>query len=80
MSDASSNMPSESTGLNLKAILKEPVVLALFAIIILLGIGEAVSPGFARGDQIIKLLTVAALLGFAAAGQNLVVLSGGEGD
>ncbi|WP_319412535.1 ABC transporter permease [uncultured Cohaesibacter sp.] len=79
MSDTSSNMQSEHAGLNLRAILREPVVLALFAIIILLGIGEAVSPGFARGDQIIKLLTVAALLGFAAAGQNLVVLAGGEG-
>ena len=80
MSDASSNMPSESTGLNLKAILKEPVVLALSPLSSCSGLRGGISPVFARGDQIIKLLTVAALLGFAAAGQNLVVLSGGRGD
>ena len=61
------------------AILREPLTLALIAIVVLLAIGEIVSPGFARGDQIIRLLTVAALLGIAAAGQNLVVLAGGEG-
>jgi len=38
-----------------------------------------VSPGFARGDQIMSLLVVAAILGIVAAGQNLVVIGGREG-
>jgi ribose transport system permease protein len=59
--------------------LREPLALAVIAILALLAIGEMLSPGFARGDQIIRLLTVAALLGIAAAGQNLVILAGGEG-
>lgn len=58
---------------------KSPLVLSAIAILVLLGLGEAVSPGFARGDQIVRLLTVAAILGIAAAGQNLVVLGGREG-
>ena len=41
--------------------------------------GEFISPGFASGPQIIRLLTIAALLGFVAAGQNLVILGGQEG-
>ncbi|WP_245884274.1 ABC transporter permease [Hartmannibacter diazotrophicus] len=49
------------------------------AIVVMLAVGELLSPGFARGDQIMRLLTVAALLGIAAAGQNLVILAGGEG-
>ncbi|SOC09847.1 monosaccharide ABC transporter membrane protein (CUT2 family) [Rhodobacter sp. JA431] len=60
-------------------LLRDPLTLALLAIVVMLGIGEALSPGFARGDQIVRLLTVAALLGIAAAGQNLVILSGGAG-
>ena len=48
-------------------------------LVLLLALGEAVSPGFAAPNQIIKLLTIAALLGFVAAGQNLVILGGREG-
>lgn len=63
----------------LKRAFADPAVIAAIVIVALLAIGEALSPGFARGDQIIRLLTVSAILGIVAAGQNLVVLGGREG-
>lgn len=62
-----------------RRILLDPVAIALFVALALLLGGEALSPGFARGSQIVSLLTVAAILGVVAAGQNLVVLGGREG-
>jgi ribose transport system permease protein len=62
-----------------KAILTNPLILATLSILLLLAVGETVSPGFARGDQIIRLLTVSAILGMVAAGQSLVVIGGREG-
>lgn len=62
-----------------KTILTDPLVLATVSILLLLGIGELLSPGFARGDQIIRLLVVSAILGMVAAGQSLVVIGGREG-
>jgi ribose transport system permease protein len=59
--------------------LKKPLVVALALIVALLLLGEAIRPGFASGDQIMRLLIVAALLGIVAAGQNLVILGGREG-
>jgi len=59
--------------------LRDPLTIAIAASIALLIIGELLSPGFARGDQIIRLLTVAAILGIVAAGQNIVILGGREG-
>ncbi|MGI6851295.1 ABC transporter permease [Mesorhizobium sp. 1B3] len=58
---------------------KKPLVVALALIVVLLVIGETLSPGFASGQQILRLLIVAALLGIVAAGQNLVILGGREG-
>jgi ribose transport system permease protein len=63
----------------IKAILTNPLVLAGLSILALLFIGEALSPGFARGDQVVRLLTVSAILGMVAAGQSLVVIGGREG-
>jgi ribose transport system permease protein len=63
----------------IRAIFSEPLVLAALSILLLLGVGEAVSPGFARGDQIVRLLVVSAILGIVAAGQALVVIGGREG-
>ncbi|MBS7697402.1 MULTISPECIES: ABC transporter permease [unclassified Chelatococcus] len=65
--------------MTLKSVLTNPLTLAAIAILALLAIGETLSPGFARGDQIVRLLTVAAILGIVAAGQNLVILGGREG-
>lgn len=61
------------------ALLKNPLVPAGAAIAVLLAGGEVLSPGFASARQIVTLLTVSALLGIAAAGQNLVILGGREG-
>ena len=59
--------------------LADPLFLAILVIVALMAIGEFVSPGFARGDQIMSLLVVSAILGIVAAGQNLVVIGGREG-
>lgn len=59
--------------------LADPLFLAIVVIVALMAIGEIVSPGFARGDQIMSLLVVSAILGIVAAGQNLVVIGGREG-
>ncbi len=64
---------------NLVAILKRPLSIAILAILALLIGGELLSPGFASPRQIVTLLTIAALLGVVAAGQNLVILGGREG-
>lgn len=61
------------------AFLRQPLVVALILIVVLLWLGETLSPGFASGQQILRLLIVAALLGIVAAGQNLVILGGREG-
>jgi len=59
--------------------IRQPLVVALILIVLLLVLGEALSPGFASPGQILRLLIVAALLGIVAAGQNLVILGGREG-
>lgn len=58
---------------------RRPLVVALVLIVLLLAVGEMLSPGFASPTQIMRLLIVAALLGIVAAGQNLVILGGREG-
>jgi len=63
----------------LTAFVRQPLVVALALIVALLLLGEALSPGFASMQQILRLLIVAALLGIVAAGQNLVILGGREG-
>ena len=56
-----------------------PITIALTLIIILLFLGNSISPGFASPTQIVSLLIVASLLGIISAGQNLVILGGREG-
>ncbi len=58
---------------------RHPISIAFLLSILLLAVGEALSPGFAAPGQIISLLTVAAFLGLVAAGQTLVILGGREG-
>lgn len=60
-------------------LVRSPIVVALVLIAALLVLGEFLSPGFASGQQILRLLIVAALMGIVAAGQNLVILGGREG-
>ena len=59
--------------------LRRTLAIAAVAILALLVAGELLSPGFASPRQIVTLLTIAALLGVVAAGQNLVILGGREG-
>ncbi|WP_421404899.1 ABC transporter permease [Agrobacterium fabrum] len=66
-------------GLQLKTIITDPLTIAIGASAFLLLVGELLSPGFAQGSQIVRLLTIAAILGIVAAGQNLVILGGREG-
>jgi len=66
-------------GARMLAWLRNPLSVAIVAIILLLVAGELLSPGFVSQRQIITLLKVAALLGVVAAGQNLVILGGREG-
>jgi ribose transport system permease protein len=63
----------------MRALLRNPLVLAFLSILVILGAGEIIAPGFAQGDQVTKLLTVSAILGIVAAGQCLVVIGGREG-
>ncbi|CAM5599653.1 Ribose import permease protein RbsC [Mycolicibacterium aubagnense] len=72
-------LPSKPIGNTALAFLKKPLVVALILIVLLLAVGEWLSPGFASPGQILRLLIVAALLGIVAAGQNLVILGGREG-
>jgi ribose transport system permease protein len=59
--------------------LRNPAVAAAFGAMALLVVGQAVSPGFASGGQLVSQLTVAAILAVVAAGQTLVVIGGREG-
>ena len=63
----------------LRSTIRRPLAIAVIAILVLLAGGELLSPGFASLRQIVTLLTIAALLGVVAAGQNLVILGGREG-
>lgn len=58
---------------------RQPLLVAVLIIVALLAVGQVLSPGFASIDQIIRQLTIAAILGTVAAGQNLVILGGREG-
>ena len=58
---------------------RQPLLLTGVIIVVLFVAGELLSPGFAAPRQIVYLLVTASLLGFVAAGQNLVILGGREG-
>jgi ribose transport system permease protein len=60
-------------------LLRDPLAIAVAVVVLLLVLGEIVSPGFAAPRQVIGQLVIAALLGLVAAGQNLVILGGREG-
>lgn len=78
MSDLAS-AKTDASAFSPVVLIRQPIVVALILIALLLVLGELLSPGFASGEQILRLLVVAALLGIVAAGQNLVILGGREG-
>ncbi|MBH8605482.1 ABC transporter permease [Thermoactinomyces sp. CICC 10522] len=52
---------------------------SIIACIVLLMLGQIISPGFAALNNIGNILAVASILAIAAVGQTLVIVSGGEG-
>jgi len=56
-----------------------PALLALLLAVILFFAGGLISPGFVNPAQAINIVRLAAFLGIIAAGQTLVIISGGEG-
>ena len=65
--------------IDLKALILYPPLLALLLAIGLFFVGGILRPGFANLDQAINIVRLAAFLGIIAAGQTLVIISGGEG-
>ena len=59
--------------------LKNPVLIALVITVLLIVVGQIVSPGFGSYNQLLAMLRVASFLGFIAIGQTIVILSGGDG-
>jgi ribose transport system permease protein len=62
-----------------REVLRNPVVLAGIAAVLLFVVGNLLAPGFASYGSIMNILRVAAFLGVIAAGQTIVILAGGEG-
>lgn len=76
---AGSGVAGQARGSSIGMALRQPLIVALLIIVALLVFGELLSPGFASPGQIVKQLTIAAILGTVSAGQNLVILGGREG-
>ncbi|BBL80913.1 ribose ABC transporter permease [Rubrobacter xylanophilus] len=57
----------------------DPVLIALLLAGGLFALGSVLQPGFGSYDQATNILRLAAFLGIVAAGQTLVIISGGEG-
>ncbi len=56
-----------------------PPLLALILAVLLFFAGGLISPNFVNATQAINIVRLAAFLGIIAAGQTLVIISGGEG-
>jgi ribose transport system permease protein len=56
-----------------------PPLIALLLAVALFFLGGVLRPGFVNSNQAVNILRLASLLGIVAAGQTLVVMSGGEG-
>lgn len=65
--------------IDVRATLRNPVVLAVLVAVALFVVGEIIAPGFASYSSVMNTLRVAAFLGVIAAGQTIVILAGGEG-
>lgn len=63
----------------LKQFKLDPALIALLLAVALFIFGGIIRPGFANFSQAVNILRLAAFMGIAAAGQTVVVLSGGEG-
>lgn len=63
----------------MKVLRLNPVVIALLLAAGLFVLGDFFQPGFASYSQAMNILRLTAFLGIVAAGQTLVIISGGEG-
>lgn len=63
----------------LRAVARDPIVIASAVTVVLVVVGGIVSPGFAGWGQIVNMLRVASFLGVLSVGQTIVILSGGGG-
>ena len=72
------SLTSTSAGL-LSRTLRSPLVIVLAASALMLVVGEYLRPGFSQPGQLVTLLRISAFLGFIAAGQTLIILSGNDG-
>ncbi len=63
----------------LQSLKLNPPLIALMLAIGLFFLGGLIRPGFVNANQAINIVRLAAFLGIIAAGQTLVILSGGEG-
>jgi ribose transport system permease protein len=71
--------PAAERAARLRRVARDPIVIAGAVTVALVVVGELVSPGFAGWGQIVNMLRVASFLGVVAAGQTIVILSGGGG-
>ncbi len=60
-------------------VLRNPALIAAIITIVLIVVGQIVSPGFGSYGQVTSMLRVASFLGFIAIGQTIVILTGGDG-
>jgi ribose transport system permease protein len=62
-----------------KTIIKSPSFIAPLLCLIILFVGNIISPGFASSELIINILVVSSFVGLVSGGQFLIVLGGGNG-
>lgn len=58
---------------------RNPIVIAGFLAVLLVVVGDLISPGFGSYGQVVSMLRLSSFLGLIAIGQTIVILSGGEG-
>jgi ribose transport system permease protein len=64
---------------SLRRVRLSPPIIALILSVMLFFAGGLINPNFVNPDQAINIVRLAAFLGIIAAGQTLVIISGGEG-
>jgi ribose transport system permease protein len=64
---------------SLRRVRLSPPIIALVLSVVLFFAGGLINPNFVNPDQAINIVRLAAFLGIIAAGQTLVIISGGEG-
>ncbi len=62
-----------------RRVIVSPTVIALLLSVVLFLIGGVIQPDFLNAAQALNIVRLAAFLGIIAAGQTLVIISGGEG-